>query len=253
MKTYSPKVKVFMIYNVLSTRTLIFEDNPQLTSRDPSLREKRSLGVFLLKTFMNNSKSILLVVAFCGLLASVPAQAQLSVSASGAYGISAQSGNAGMLGAGIGVKYYFSAKLAAGIRARGYLESLSRNENGLDSKLTALTIPIMATVEYHLTDTDLNPYVGLEAGIQRQAVHTRVDFKGRTAYDDTTVDNNFALAPKVGLSYDVTQGISVMVEALYNVGFSKNQAGETRFNFDRSAKFLAFHAGVSFTFGNRFD
>lgn len=202
---------------------------------------------------MKNPKSILLVVVFCSVLASVPARAQLSVSASGAYGISAQSGNAGLLGAGIAAKYYFSAKLAAGVHARGYLESLSRTENGLSSKLTALTIPIMATVEYHLTDTDLNPYVGLEAGIQRQAVHTRVDFKGRTAYDDTTVDNNFALAPKVGVSYDITQGVSIMAEALYNMGFSKNQAGETRFNLNRSAKFLAFHAGVSFTFGNRFD
>ncbi len=202
---------------------------------------------------MKNPKLTLPIIVFFGFLACIPAKAQLSISASGAYGVSAQTGSNGILGAGIAAKYYFSARLAAGVRARGYLESLSRNENGLHSKLTALTIPIMATVEYHLTDTDLNPYVGLEAGIQRQAVNTRVDFNGRTAYDDTTVDNNFALAPKVGVSYDITQGISVMAEALYNMGFSKNQAGETRFNIDRSARFLAFHAGVSFTFGNRFD
>ncbi len=215
--------------------------------------EKHPSGVFLPKTTMKNQNLALLILVLFGLLASAPAQAQLSVSASGAYGISTQSGTSGIVGGGLGAKYYFSAKLAAGLRVRGYGETLSRNENGLDSKITAIRIPVMATVEYHILDTDLNPYVGFETGIQRNAVNTRVDFNGRTAYDDTTVDTNFALAPKIGLSYDITQGLSAMAEALYNVGFSKNQAGETRLNFDRSSRFLAVHVGISFTFGNRFD
>lgn len=186
-------------------------------------------------------------------LMKVPALAQLSAGASLGYGVPSEGGGSVMWGGGLEAKYYFNYKLAVGVRVRAYTETLDQTDGGLDGKLTAVTMPIMATVEYHITDTDFHPYVGLEAGVIRSALITDLRFNGQNIYDDSSNEFNLGLAPKLGVGFDITQGLMVKAEALYNVGLGKNQAGNTKFNFEKSARFLTIHAGIAFTFGNRFD
>ena len=202
---------------------------------------------------MKKSGRYLVMALALGLLAEVPALAQLSVSGSGGYGPPAQPGSSGMWGGGLAAKYYFAYKLAVGVSARGYVESIAQTDGGLDGGLTAVTLPIMATVDYHFTDTDLHPYVGLEAGVIRSALITNLDFNGRNIYDDTRAEYLIGLAPKVGVGYDLTQGLMVTAEALYNVGLGKNQAGNPQLDLEKLNRFLTIHVGLSFTFGNRFD
>jgi len=183
----------------------------------------------------------------------VPALAQLSAGASVGYGIPTETGGGVMWGGGLEAKYYFNYRLAVGASVRAYTETLGQTDGGLDGKMTAITMPIMATIEYHITDTDLHPYVGLEAGVIRSALITDLRFNGQNIYDDSSREYHPGLAPKLGVGFDITQGLMVKVEAMYNVGLGKNQAGNTTFNFEKSARFLTVHAGIAFTFGNRFD
>lgn len=202
---------------------------------------------------MKNVVKKVLVALGVGLLSYAPAQAQLSVEATGGYGFPTEEGSKGIWGGGLAVKYYLSSQLAVGARVRTYAETIRQEGNGLNGRLTAASIPLMGTVEYHLVEADLHPYVGLEAGIIRTALDADLRFNGTQIYNDTFGETNLGLAPKIGLAYDLTQGISLMAEALYNVGFGKNQAGDTQFNLESSSKFLTVHAGVSLTFGNRFN
>ncbi len=187
------------------------------------------------------------------LVVEAPALAQLSAGASLGYGIPAEAGGSGLWGGGLEAKYYFNYQLAVGARVRAYTETIGQTDGGLDGKLTAITIPMMATVEYHITDTDFHPYVGLEAGVIRSALITDLKFNGQNIYDDSSKEYNFGLAPKLGVGFDITQGLMMTAEALYNVGLGKNQAGNTQLNFEKSARFLTVHLGIAFTFGNRFD
>lgn len=186
-------------------------------------------------------------------LIKVPVLAQLSAGASLGYGIPTAEGGSGLWGGGLQAKYYLNYKLAVGARVRAYTETIAQTDGGLDGKLTAITMPLMATFEYHITDTDFHPFVGLEAGVIRSALITDLRFNGQNIYDDSSKEYNIGLAPKLGVGFDITQGLMVTAEALYNVGLGKNQAGNTKFNFEKSARFLTIHAGIAFTFGNRFD
>ncbi len=186
-------------------------------------------------------------------LIKVPVLAQLSAGASLGYGIPAEAGGSGLWGGGLEAKYYFNYQLAVGARVRAYTETINQTDGGLDGKLTAITMPIMASVEYHITDTDLHPFVGLEAGVIRSALITDLKFNGQNIYDDSSKEYSIGLAPKLGVGFDITQGLMVTAEALYNVSLGKNQAGNTKFNFEKSAQFITIHVGMAFTFGNRFD
>lgn len=197
-------------------------------------------------------KSIALcLILILGLGAS--ASAQLSFDANAGYRLPADQGSEGAWGGGIGAKYYLKPKIAVGVRVRGYVDNIAQQGNGLTGRLTAVTIPIMATFVYQITTNDFHPYVGVEAGLIRTAVTSDLSFNGRRIYDDVTIDNTLGIAPKVGVGYDLTQGLTVSAEAIYTIGFGKNQAGDTQYRFSQSARFLTAHVGVSFTFGNRFD
>jgi opacity protein-like surface antigen len=181
-----------------------------------------------------------------------PVLAQLSAEATFGYGIPSQQGSNGIWGGGLGVKYFISPGTAVGLRVRTYVETIRETGTNLNGRLTAASIPIMGTFEYHLTITTLHPYVGLEAGIIRTALEAKLSYNGREVYNDIIGETNLGIAPKAGIAYDITQGMTLMAEALYNVGFGKNQAGTTQFSLQNSSRFLAVNAGVVFTFGNRF-
>ncbi len=198
---------------------------------------------------MKNIVPCLLLIFALG----VPARAQLSFDANVGYSIPANPGSEGAWGGGIGAKYYLQPKIAVGVRVRGYVGNVTQQGNGLIGRLTAVTVPIMGTFVYQLTTDDLHPYVGLEAGIIRTAVTSDLDYNGKRIYDDVSINTTVGIAPKVGVGYDLTQGLTVTAEAVYNVGLGKNQAGDTLYDFSQSARFLTAHVGVSFTFGNRFD
>ena len=191
---------------------------------------------------------LLLVLGLC-----TTACAQLSFDASGGYVVPVNRGSEGAWGGGIGAKYYLHPKMAVGVRVRTYIEKDIQEGNGLVGRLTAVTMPVMGTFVYQLTDRDLHPYVGMEAGIIRTVVNADLSFNGRQTYNDVAVNTTFGFAPKVGVGYDLTQGLTLIGEAIYNVGLGKDQAGDTQFRFQQSARFLTVHVGLSFTFGNRFD
>jgi outer membrane protein W len=197
-------------------------------------------------------KSIVLcLILILGLGAA--ARAQLSFDANVGYILPADQGSGGAWGGGIGAKYYLQPKITVGLRVRGYVDHIKQQGNGLTGQLTAVTIPVMGTFVYQITTNDLHPYVGLEAGLIRNAVTSDLSFNGQRIYDDVIIDNTFGIAPKAGVGYDLTQGLTVSAEAIYTVGFGKNQAGNMEYNFNQSARFLTAHVGISFTFGNRFD
>ncbi|MPR33404.1 outer membrane protein [Salmonirosea aquatica] len=183
----------------------------------------------------------------------ITARAQLSFDGNAGYVIPSNEGGQGAWGGGIGIKYYLLPKIAVGIRGRAYIENVTQEGNGLVGRLTAVTVPVMGTFVYQFTDRDLHPYVGLEAGIIRTAVNADLSFNSNKVYDDVVVNTTFGFAPKIGVGYDLTQGLTAIGEVLYNIGLGKNQAGDTQYTFDRSSHFLTAHVGISFTFGNRFD
>lgn len=191
---------------------------------------------------------LLLVLGLCTM-----AHAQLSFDASGGYVVPLNEGSEGAWGGGVAAKYYLKPKMAVGVRVRTYIEKDIQEGNGLVGRLTAVTMPVMGTFVYQLTDRDLHPYVGMEAGIIRTVVNSNLSFNGRSTYDDLVVNTTFGFAPKVGVGYDLTQGLTLTGEALYNVGLGKDQAGDPQFRFVQASRFLTVHVGLSFTFGNRFD
>ncbi|GAB2785176.1 hypothetical protein GCM10027275_32000 [Rhabdobacter roseus] len=202
---------------------------------------------------MKNLFKRYLLVVILGTWASTTAHAQLSVDLNAGYGLPAQSGSQGLPGGGLGVKYYFSPRWAAGVRVRGYAETITEADGGVSGKLVAATIPIMAHAEYYLTATDLHPYVGLEVGAIRSALSAKINLNGQNIYDDTYGETTLGFAPKVGLGYDISQGIALTAEALYQVGFPGSRNGTPQFDLKNSSRFLALHIGISITFGNRFE
>jgi len=195
--------------------------------------------------------TVLCLILIIGLGAA--ARAQLSFDGGVGRSISTEQGGKGAWGGGLAVKYYLLPKVAVGVRVRSYIENVMQQGNGLTGRLTAVTVPIMGTFVYQISTRDLHPYVGLEAGLIRTAVNADLSYNGNKVYDDVVINNTFGLAPKVGVGYDLTQGLTVTAEAIYNVGFGKDQAGDTQYQLDQSARFLTAHVGISFTFGNRFD
>ena len=194
-----------------------------------------------------------LLVAGMSVLGSTLAHAQLSLDLNAAYGLPGQSGSQGLPGGGLGVKYYFSPRWAAGVRVRTYAETVTEDDGGISGKLVAATIPIMAHAEYYLTATDLHPYVGLEAGAIRSAYSAKINLNGQPIYDETYGETTLGFAPKAGLGFDISQGIALTAEALYQVGFPRGRTGTPQFDLKNSSRFLALHLGLSITFGNRFQ
>lgn len=192
------------------------------------------------------------MVLFFSVFAYTPTHAQLSANFSAGFGISPQNGSGGIWGGGLGVKYFLTSSVAVGARVRTYIETVKEENNALNGRLTAATVPVMGTFEYQFLFTDLHPYVGVEAGIIRTALAAKLNYNGREVYNETTGNTSLGLAPKIGVGYDFTQGMSFMVEALYNIGFGKDQAGITQYNLRSTSRFLSIHAGVCLTFGNRF-
>ncbi|TDB63426.1 outer membrane beta-barrel protein [Arundinibacter roseus] len=178
--------------------------------------------------------------------------AQLSVEANAGYGLPTETGSAGVWGGGVAVKYYLNSQMAFGVRGRLYAESIQQSGNGISGSLTAVNIPIMGMFEYHFSERDLHPYVGMEAGVIRSALTADISFNRQQFYNDTVSDLHLGVAPKAGVGYDLTQGLTAMAEVIYTVGFGKNQAGNTQFNLESASRFLTVHAGLSFTFGNRY-
>lgn len=204
---------------------------------------------------MKNAFYSLLFAFGLGILAQAPASAQLSLDLNAGYGVPTEDGSSGIWGGGLALKYFVSPKVAIGARVRTYAETIKQEGSGLSGlsgELQSASIPLMGTVEYHPTTTRLNPYIGLEAGIIRTALNANISFNGQKVYDDTSGETNVGVAPKFGLGFNITPGIALMAEALYNVSFGKNQAGDTQYNLESSSKFLTVHAGLSFTFGDRF-
>lgn len=226
-------------YIVLKKRTIIARSTYVECDFEPNL----------FNLFMKNSVLCLILIFALG----VPACAQLSFDGGVGYSIPADQGSSGAWGGGIGAKYYLQPKIALGVRVRGYVENATQEGNGLTGRLTSVTIPIMGTFVYQITTRDLHPYVGLEAGVIRTAVNADLSYNGKRVYDDVSINSTFGVAPKVGVGYDLTQGLTLTAEAIYNVGFGRDQAGDTQYAFDQSARFLTTHISLSFTFGNRFD
>ncbi len=191
------------------------------------------------------------LVLFFSAASFTSANAQLSANLSGGYGIPSQQGSQGIWGGGIGLKYFVTPSIAVGARVRTYVENIKQDDNALTGRLIAATVPIMATFDYQFILATLHPYVGLEAGVIRSAFNAKLDYNGKEVYNEVLSETNLGLAPKIGVGYDLTQGITLMAEALYNVGFGKNQAGTTQFNLQSTSRFLAIHAGVTLTFGSR--
>ncbi len=181
------------------------------------------------------------------------ARAQLSFDGGVGYMVPANQGSQGAWGGGIGIKYYVLPKIVVGLRVRTYVANATQEGNGVSGQLMAVTIPVMGTFVYQITTRDLHPFAGLEVGVIRTAVNADLSYNGKKIYDDVSINSTFGIAPKVGVGYDLTQGLTVTAEAIYNVGFGKNQAGDTQYNIDQAARFLTAHVGVSYTFGNRFD
>jgi opacity protein-like surface antigen len=194
----------------------------------------------------------LLLGVLAALAVAVPAAAQLSIDATAGYGIPAHSRSQGIWGGGLGVKHYLSPKLAVGARLRTYSEVLRESADPGRSAVTATTIPIMASVQYHPNDWDLHPYVGLELGIIRTVVNASIFYNENKIYDETVGDSSFGFAPKAGIGYDLSQSLAITGEVLYNIGFPKTLAGNTQLDLSNSSKFLTVHLGISYTFGNRF-
>lgn len=201
---------------------------------------------------MNRLAHSAIIFFFLTLGASSSTFAQLSATVSAGYGIPSQAGSGGMWGGGIGIRYYLSPTLTVGARIRGYLESVTQEGISLTGRLTSVTVPVMATVEYQILLANLHPYVGLEAGIIQTALITRLDYNGLQAYNETTLDTKLGVAPKIGVGYNITQGMTLFAEGMYTVGFGKDRSGSTQFDLRSSSRFPSVHAGVSIIFGNRF-
>ncbi|MGH2568934.1 MAG: outer membrane protein, partial [Bacteroidota bacterium] len=100
--------------------------------------------------------------------------------------------NANAFDGGIGVKYYLSDEWAA----RGGLQFASANQNvphpsppGTDGSISAWSVGVSGSLEYHLTKTRVSPYLG--GGVGFSLARTESKSIADPGADQTTTKNFF--------------------------------------------------------------
>lgn len=136
-------------------------------------------------------------------------------------------------GGAIEANYFITDEIAVGIEV-GYL-AFSEYDNSLFS---ATQLPIAVKAEYYFMDDELKPFVGLGFGYYLVAYY--ID-------GDKFVDvNGMGISPRIGATYEVADGIDLVLNVNYNLLFGQKVDGEGDV-IDAATTSLGIGIGARFT------
>ncbi|MDQ6479882.1 outer membrane beta-barrel protein [Dyadobacter sp. LHD-138] len=159
--------------------------------------------------------SVLFLLTF---LFSENVSAQSSLTLLGTYGSTNQNDiSKGIFGGGTQYRYFVKPNIAVGLSAKYLVENFSNQLSLKTIRGRATNVPVNLMAEYYFKTKGIQPYAGLEAGINIQKI------EGYNIIIDKSAVNP-GLAPKVGVLLPIGRRLGFMVEAAYNVTFGSDNA-----------------------------
>lgn len=144
--------------------------------------------------------------------------AQSSLTLLGTYGSTNQNDiSKGIFGGGAQYCYFVKPNIAVGLSAKYLIENFSNQLSLKTIRGRATNVPVNLMAEYYFKTKGIQPYAGLEAGINIQKI------EGYNIIIDKSAVNP-GLAPKVGVLLPIGRRLGFMVEAAYNVTFGSDNA-----------------------------
>lgn len=193
---------------------------------------------------MRNTLRVLFIALIYNALTSTSLFAQFQINAAGNYigYIDQYSSFAdGLWGGGITLRYFAKPRFAVGLTTRYFTDSRSFGTGSFSTEYQSKAILVSGQVEYFLTRTRLQPYLGVETGLYKTIDSYKVNGSPRTVYSLRERDIYFGYAPKAGLQYAITPAFGLNVDAGYHFVVDGN----------RTNKFLLLNGGVFFKFGSK--
>lgn len=193
---------------------------------------------------MNRLAKTVAILLVCIALMPTSLQAQFQLNLTGNYLIPIQSGGSfdnGQWGPEVTLRYFTSPHLAIGLNARYSTKSSSTEfpSQSLSARDKFTSISITGRVDYFFTQSALQPYVGLEAGLYKTRFKNEIT--GATAYTVAFNDHYFLIGPKLGLQYRIIPSLGIDLAASYQLVPDRGSIDKT----------LLLGGGVFFNFGNR--
>jgi outer membrane protein W len=193
---------------------------------------------------MKNTYRILTLALIFSALTTAKLFAQFQITATGNYlGYVEQyaSFTDGMWGGGITVQYYVKPRFAVGLTTRYFTDSRSFGTGSYSTEYQTKALLVSGQIDYFLTQTRLQPYIGVEAGLYKTRETYSVNGSPRKVSSPFARDTYFGYAPKAGLQYALTPTFGLKVDAGYHFLIDGN----------RTDKFLLLSGGAFFKFGSR--
>lgn len=130
-------------------------------------------------------------------------KAQVSVGAGfGVYKSFAENSD-GLLGFNIGAKFYITENMRAGVNFGYY----GKTTTIFNTKIRSFIMPIVGSFEFILLDSQLAPYVGIDAGIYSM---------GASSSGNTNSKAYFGAAPVLGVDFSLTDKLLLNANLKYH-------------------------------------
>jgi outer membrane protein W len=181
------------------------------------------------------------------------ANAQLMLSASGAYLKSADNSDAkGQWGGGLAVKYLIADKFGIGATVKGFARNTATNTYGeITVKSGDVIVPALITLDYRFGQSEnVKPYIGLDGGAYFTSTVLDVSSSTSTTNSTTNRKTYFGVAPKIGIEAGATW-IGVFAQVQYNATFGSGDSQNvtvpgvnTSADVKPTGKFWTFEAGI---------
>lgn len=152
--------------------------------------------------------SVLFLLTF---LFSEKATAQSSLTLLGTYGRTNQNDiSKGIFGGGAQYRYFIKPNIAVGLSGKYLVENFNHELSLKSIRGRSTNIPVNLMAEYYFKTSGIQPYAGLEVGVNIQKI------EGYNIIIDKSAVNP-GLAPKIGVLLPVGRRLGFMVEAAYNI------------------------------------
>lgn len=172
---------------------------------------------------MRNLTYTALVALLYNIVLNNQAQAQFQVNAMGSYIGPVEryaSYGDGSWGGGAALKYFTNSHMAVGLNGRYFTNTRSRDYGSYSGNDRITAIALTGQVECFLTETVLQPYVGIEAGLYISKFNS--ELSGSLNQTVSFSNTYFGLAPKIGVQYSITPIVGLNIEGGYHIIFDGN-------------------------------
>jgi len=137
-------------------------------------------------------------------------------------------------GGGISGEFIPTPHIGFGLSAGYYAYQLELSEFGVKTKTTASLIPIALTSKFYIMTKNVQPYIGVDAGLYIVGLKMKVEGVKASASESF-----FGLAPVTGIQIKLSNALALDVNAKCNLIFIE---GEIGYN-------IGFNTGIVFKFG----